>query len=292
MTQTTRAVGSGLDGGPLGDRRVRTDGFVRHEVVIDGCNIVYYEAGEGPPLVYFHGGGTFHGLDFARRWTDKHRVILPYHPNFGASEDNPGVQALHHYALHYAEFFDRLCVDRFDLVALSFGGELAIEFALYQKHRIRRMVLGAPAGLTVLAHPAADLSKVPPQEFLSWLVKDLAVLLPYLPEGFDPDFVANRERETGAVVRALQHKASVGVDLQRWLARLRSVPSLILWGGEDRILPVGQAQAWADALGAEVQLFDGVGHLLFDESAAARDAVSEFLSRPMVEAPRFRGETC
>jgi pimeloyl-ACP methyl ester carboxylesterase len=263
------------NGTRLGDR-IDTTGFTRHEQVIDGCTTVWYEAGDGPPLVFFHGGGTFHGLTFARRWTGQHRVILPYHPNFGASDDNPRVQALHHYALHYAEFFDRLGLERFDLVALSFGGELAVEYALFQPHRVRRLVLGAPAGLHVPEHPPTDLSQVPPHEFFGYLVHDLAALAPYLPDGPDPLFGANRQRELGAVLRALQHKATVGFDLQRWLPRLRGVPSLVLWGQQDRILPVGQAAAWQAALQGELQRFDGVGHLLFDESTAAADAVVRF----------------
>lgn len=263
------------NGTRLGDR-VDTTGFGRYEMQVDGCNTVWYEAGDGPPLVFFHGGGTFHGLAFARRWTGQHRVILPYHPNFGASDDNPRVQALHHYALHYAECFDRLGLDRFDLVALSFGGELAVEYALFQPHRVRTLVLGAPAGLDVPEHPPADLSRVPPHEFFQHLVHDMAALAPYLPDGPDPLFGANRQRELGAVLRALQHKATVGFDLQRWLPRLRSVPSLVLWGRQDRILPVGQATAWQEALQGQLQVFDGVGHLLFDESTEAVDAVTRF----------------
>jgi pimeloyl-ACP methyl ester carboxylesterase len=272
--------GRGVDGGPRGDRRVRTDGFTRRQVEIDGCEVVYYEAGEGPPLLFFHGGGTFHGLDFARDWTRHHRVILPYHPNFGASEDNPRITAMHHYVQAYIAFCDQLGLQQLDLVGLSFGGQLAATFALYQQHRIRRLVLGAPAGIYDPAHPPSDLSVLPPEEVLARLVHDMATLMPYLPQGFDADFVANRGREFGAASQVLSNEQASGLDLARWLPRLRSTPSLVLWGNGDRIFPAALAERWGEALGATVQRFEEVGHLVFDESAAVRHAVTAFLSAP------------
>ena len=47
----------------LGDSRVRTDGFDRHMYLVNGIRTVVYSAGNGDPLVYFHGAGTFHGFD-------------------------------------------------------------------------------------------------------------------------------------------------------------------------------------------------------------------------------------
>ena len=40
-------------------------GLTRREVVLNGKTVVYYEGGSGPTLVFFHGGGTWEGIDFA-----------------------------------------------------------------------------------------------------------------------------------------------------------------------------------------------------------------------------------
>ena len=56
------------------------------------------------------------------------------------------------------------------------------------------------------------------------------------------------------------------------------MPTLILWGDADRLIPVEQAPVWAELIpGAEVKTLPGVGHLLFDESREAVDAVGSFV---------------
>ena len=61
------------------------DGFERRELDINGIRTVVYSAGSGRPVVYWHGGGTFHGINFACDWAPHFRVILPHHPGFGES---------------------------------------------------------------------------------------------------------------------------------------------------------------------------------------------------------------
>lgn len=261
-----------------GNRRVDTRGFVRRVIDCAGTQVVYLERGEGKPTVYLHGGGTFHGMQFAQQWSHERRLILPYHPNFGDSQDAPNIQAMHHYVLHYAELFDRLGLDQIDLIGTSFGGNLAAEIALYQKHRIRRLVLAAPAGLSTSEIQPADLSRVPPKELLSLLVAHMSTLTPYLPLDNDPDFASARGREGAAVGSVVRNLMMNGLDLSRWLSRLSDIPTLVLWGEEDRVLPVQMARLWQAAMGCEVRTYPGVGHLVFDESPEACEAVVRFLS--------------
>jgi pimeloyl-ACP methyl ester carboxylesterase len=62
------------------------------------------------------------------------------------------------------------------------------------------------------------------------------------------------------------------------LGRIAS-PTLIAWGSEDRMIPAGNARAWQAAIaGSTLKIFERAGHLLLDESAAARAAVAQFLS--------------
>ena len=42
--------------------------------------------------VPFHGAGTFHGAEVAAAWTDRFRVLMPYHPGFGESGDDDGLR--------------------------------------------------------------------------------------------------------------------------------------------------------------------------------------------------------
>ena len=124
--------------------RPGTEGFTRKKVDVRGVRTVYYEAGEGPTVVYFHGGGTFHGIQFAKPWTEKFRVILPYHPGFGETADDPRVGAMQHLVLHYLDFFDTLGLDKVHLIGASMGGRLATEFAVSHNDRLKSLILAAP----------------------------------------------------------------------------------------------------------------------------------------------------
>jgi pimeloyl-ACP methyl ester carboxylesterase len=56
------------------------------------------------------------------------------------------------------------------------------------------------------------------------------------------------------------------------------MPTLLLWGDADRLIPVEQATMWADLIpDAEIRTLPGVGHLMFDESREAVDAIGSFV---------------
>ena len=96
--------------------------FVREEMTIDGVKTVVHSAGSGEPLVLFHGAGTVDGFDFAEPWTDKFRVIVPYHPGFGESGDDPTFTDIHDYVMHYLELFDALG----RRIAMPFSGGVSV----------------------------------------------------------------------------------------------------------------------------------------------------------------------
>jgi pimeloyl-ACP methyl ester carboxylesterase len=260
--------------------RIRVpDGFRREVHRIQGVRTVLYVGGKGKPVVYFHGGGTFHGIDFARPWLKHFRVIAPVHPGYGESGDDPRMDSMQHYLLHYLELFNELELRRFDLVGISLGGWMAAEFAVAYPERVRRLVLVAPAGLRVPEHPSPNLAEIPREEILSYLVKDLDVLKPHLPKGKREALalaaLMEREALTSARIAPLGPVSGI---LERWLHRA-TMRTLLIWPREDRILPVGQAKKWMRLLpNAKLLVVDNAGHLALDESKRARQAVVKFLS--------------
>ena len=256
-------------------RSLGTEGFERREIDLHGVKTVYYEAGEGPVVIYFHGGGAFHGVQFARSWTRKFRVICPYHPGFAESGDDPRVGAMEHYVLHYLDFLDALKItDKFHLTGLSMGGRLAAEFAVGHAERLKSLVMGAPAGLNVPEHEPTALGSVSPDELMRRLVTDMAVLGPYLPPMVPAEeFGAARQREGRAAGKVMGSPSG----LDHWMHRI-TVPTLLLWGENDRILPVGRAKAWQERLpNATVKIIPTIGHLIFDESPEAVSIAQAFM---------------
>ena len=251
--------------------------FTRDVHTVDGVKTVVHTAGTGDPLVFFHGAGTIDGFDFAEPWTERFRVIVPYHPGFGESGDDPTFTDLHDYVMHYLELFDLLNLERVNLVGLSLGGYLAAKFASEHGHRVKKLGLIAPAGLIDPRHPMLDIMMVPGEQVPGLLVSNFDVLKKRLPEKPDLDFMADRYREATTVTRLLwEHPGDP--KFMRHLHRV-TMPTLIVWGDEDKIIPVQQAEGWRKLIpNAEVKVFKGAGHLVHLEKPEAVEALAKFLS--------------
>ncbi|HEX6786464.1 MAG TPA: alpha/beta hydrolase [Acidimicrobiales bacterium] len=250
----------------------------RIELEVNGTPTVVLVAGpaEGSPMVYFHGGGTFHGWEFARAWADDHRVLIPFHPGFGESGDLADLHDIGDYVLHYTALFDKLgLTEGVNLIGSSLGGLTAARFAIAQQHRLRRLVLVSPAGLRDDEHPGPDFFRILPEDLPGYLVHDMATIAPYLPTGHDVDFIVDRYRETRTMATLLWEHPFDRI-LPRWLG-IVATPTLIVWGDEDRLIPPGQAQTWAALLpDGRVAMFPDAGHLVLDESPDAVAAVAAF----------------
>ena len=250
--------------------------FKREQVTVDGVKTVVYSAGKGPPVVFFHGAGTIDGFDFAEPWTEKFRVIAPYHPGFGESGDDPMLSDLHDYVMHYLELFDMLKLDTFSLVGLSLGGYLAAKFASEHGHRVKKLALIAPAGVIDPKHPMLDIIAVPGDQVPGLLVSDFEVLKKRLPEKPDLDFIGDRYREAGTFAR-LMWEHPQDPKFMRYLPRIK-MPTLIVWGEDDKVIPVQQAEVWRKALPkAKVKTYKGAGHLVHLEKPDAVTEIGKFL---------------
>jgi pimeloyl-ACP methyl ester carboxylesterase len=251
--------------------------FTRETYTVDGVKTVVQTIGSGEPLVFFHGGGTAEGFDFAEAWADRFRVIIPYHPGFGESGDDPTFTDMHDYVMHYLELFDVLKLDRFHLVGLSFGGNLAAKFASEHGHRVKKLGLIAPAGMIDPMNPMLDLLAVPGEQVPGLLVSNIDVLLKRLPEKPDLDFMGERYREATTIAR-LWWEHPGDPKFMRYLHRIR-MPTMIVWGDEDKIIPVQQAETWRKFIpNADIKTYKGAGHLVHLERSEAVDALGRFLS--------------
>jgi pimeloyl-ACP methyl ester carboxylesterase len=265
---------SGASANPAGDMT----GFTRADYDINGVKTVVHSIGSGPEFVFLHGTGTFTGFEFARAWAPHRKVIVPYNPNFGESGDDAALDSIEDYVLHYMDLFDRLGLTKFDLGGFSLGGWLAAEFAIRQPERVRRLVLVAPAGLVVDKARAPELSEITPPELPSYLANDPTAALRYFPKAPDPAFDARLGREIGAYAQLVSDHPQGNPKLARWLHRI-TVPTLLVWGTADRMRPTAQADAWMDLLpDGHLKLVSKTGHLVFEETPAAKDLVADFLA--------------
>ena len=266
---------------------------------------------EGPrtdpvPIVLLHGtSASLHTWEgWARALRGQHRVISLDLPAFGLTGPFAGAYAGQAYTgPNYARFvldlLDRLAVSRFVVAGNSLGGEVAWRIAAAAPQRVAALVLVDAAGYPL------DARHVP----LGWQIARLPVLghvtehllpRPLVVQGLhavygDPAKVSDAlvERYFELTLRAGNRTALVQ-RAQQWtpaegVARVEGVtaPTLILWGGRDRIIPPALAQRFAtDIPGSRVQLFDDLGHVPHEEDPARTvAALQAFLAAPAAARP-------
>jgi pimeloyl-ACP methyl ester carboxylesterase len=253
-----------------------TSALESKHLTINGHDLVVHLAGEGEPVVLFHGAGTFTGWDWITPLASEHRLIAPVHPGFGESEDDTAITSIQDYVMTYLDVFDALGLERFSLVGHSLGGWMAATFATQHADRLRKLVLVSPAGLRVPETPTVDLFRIPPEELFGYLVADPRFFADKLPNPPTIDMLVAGYREMSSTARVAWERV-YDPKLPRYLHRVR-VPTLLLWGERDGLVPVQQAQAWAHLLpDARIQTVPDAGHLVLEETPAGMQIVNAFL---------------
>jgi triacylglycerol lipase len=254
-------------------------GFVVKELAIPGFRIEYMEAGEGEPLVLLHGiaADKDHWTRVAPYLTPRFRVIAIDLPGFGES-DKP---ADHSYTgndqvgyLH--EIVRALGLSSFHLGGNSMGGMISLRYAATYPDEVKTLWLLAPAG--VGSGPGGDLAGLKPGEHVPLLARSLDELEKILPwVASKPPYIP------GAVKRVLADRAAADYPLHakifyeindEWaaaplgksIAGLQT-PARVVWGEEDRLLPVEQAEQLHAVLPrSSVLRLSGIGHVPMLES--------------------------
>jgi pimeloyl-ACP methyl ester carboxylesterase len=251
-------------------------------VLASGRQQHVYHAGDGLPLVWFHG---LYGVERDSPLVDalarRHSVYAPLAPGFAELEELADIRDIHDLALHYDDALDALGLREAILAGHSFGAMIAAEVAAHVPQRVSRLVLLSPLGLWNDAHPVADLFGIPPAEMPTLLYADPA-LVPGSTAKPDVETLIALARGMSTVARFLWPIPDRG--LSRRLYRVRA-PTLVVHGGQDRWVPASYADDFVALLpNATRRLVSSAGHMLIEEALDETIAmIEQFVSR--VEAP-------
>jgi pimeloyl-ACP methyl ester carboxylesterase len=255
---------------------------------------------EGPrddplPIVLLHGTSaslhTWEGWAAALR--ARHRVISFDLPGFGLTGPRAdGDYRGDTYAQFVLRLMDTLKVQRFVLAGNSLGGEIAWRTAVLAPHRVARLVLvdaagypftpeHLPLGFRLARLPGAGLliGHLTPRSLVERSVRDVygdpSKVTPELVDRYYE--LSLREGNRQALVQRFQ-QLQHGEDAGR-IATLR-MPTLVLWGGRDRLVPPDNAQRFArDIPGSRLVVFDDLGHVPQEEDPQRTvKAVEAFLA--------------
>jgi pimeloyl-ACP methyl ester carboxylesterase len=247
----------------------------------EACRVL--EKGEGEPLGVLAGfGGVESWTPFLDALAARRLVILPSLPGFpGGGTAHRQLDDLLDWLTAALDLLDGAGLEGADLVGHGPGGLLAAEVAALSRAHVRRLVLMAPLGLFDPAEPVADVWARRPSEFPAlFSARPEAFIRENLPrEGEDEiEWQVRLLRSSEAAARLLWPLGELG--LRKRLHRI-TVPTLLLWGSEDRVVPASYAKRFADAISGpcRIRSIEGAGHRLdLDAPDASAAAILEFLA--------------
>ena len=249
---------------------------------IHGNDLAYRRAGEGPVLLLLHGiaGSSQTWLPAMRLLQRDHTVIAPDFLGHGASAKPSGDYSLGNYAAGLRDFLHVLDVERATVVGQSFGGGVALQFAYQFPERCERLALVDAGGLgrevswllRIVTLPGAEY--VLPAVFLAPLRDCGNRVLSFLrDQGIRSDRATEMWRSFGSLtdpanraafvrtMRAVIDPGGQAVSAMDRLYLAEAMPTLIVWGDRDKIIPVSHAYHAHEAMPrSRLEIMEGVGH--------------------------------
>lgn len=248
-----------------------------------GVSVRSYRGGGGPPLVFLHGAGGLPPmwLPFFETLSAKFDVLVPEHPGFGASDDPEAIKNIHDLAYYYLDFFEALDLRGAHLIGNSMGGWTAAELAVRSCSRLASLTLISPAGVRIKGIPVGDNFIWAPDESIRNLYYDQAIAerLIALPPPADDAALDSLLQNRLAATKFGWEPRWLNPSLEKWLHRI-SVPTHVLWGNDDKLLPAAYAKSWsAKVPNCKVSMIEHCGHLPHIERAdVVADSVLTFLA--------------
>jgi pimeloyl-ACP methyl ester carboxylesterase len=254
-----------------------------NEIQLHGHRVCFHEVGEGPLVVLIHGitGRADQWLPAIDHLAESHTVLAPDLLGHGESAKPRGDYSLGAYASAVRDIMVARGHDRATIVGHSLGGGIAMQFAYQFPERCERLVLVSSGGLGREVHPLLRAATLPGSELVMPLLTHARVLglgeafgralgalrlqagtdLAEVARGFGS--LADAEARSAFIetMRAVLDAGGQRVSALDRLYLSEALPSLIVWGGSDPIIPADHGRAAHELMpGSRLEILDGIGH--------------------------------
>jgi pimeloyl-ACP methyl ester carboxylesterase len=257
------------------------------EMALHGHRVSYRRGGDGPALLLLHGitnsSETWERVapSLAERFT----LIAPDLLGHGRSATPRGDYSLGAHASGARDVLTALGIERATVVGHSLGGGIAMQFAYQFPERCERLVLVSSGGLGREVHPLLRAASLPGADFvlpaltsagligvgrgLGSLLRRLRVSpgedVEVLARGFASLDNAGSRQAFLHTVRSVIEPGGQRVSAQDRLTLAALLPTLIVWGERDSIIPVEHgAAAHAAMPSSRFEVFPDAGHMPHD----------------------------
>jgi pimeloyl-ACP methyl ester carboxylesterase len=253
------------------------------EIILHGHRITYRSAGRGPVLLLIHGiaGSSATWEDVLPWLAERYCVVAPDLLGHGGSAKPRGDYSLGAYANGLRDLLAALGHERASVVGHSLGGGVAMQFAYQFPERCERLVLVSSGGLGREVHAMLRAAALPGAEWVLPLlcaagvrdgVDGVARFLGRIGLRAAPDLeemwrafssLADSDCRQAFVhtLRTIVDPSGQRVSAADRLYLASEVPTMIVWGERDPMIPVAHARAAHEAIaGSRLETFPAAGH--------------------------------
>lgn len=277
--------------------------FDLRRIRVHGHDIAYRMAGEGPTVLLVHGmaGSSRTWRSLMPVLAEGCRVLAPDLLGHGETVSSAGDYSLGGFATMLRDLLAALDIERATVVGQSLGGGVAMQLAYQHPELVERLVLVSSGGLgrevslvlRGLAVPGVDL--LGPVVFPAFVrdlgdrvsrsIARLGIRAPRAAEMWDAYASLTDPAHRAAFLRTLRAVVDPGgqaVSAADRLSLASSMPTLIVWGDADPIIPVSHAYAAHEAIpGSRLEILEGVGHFpQSEEPHRLARLILDFLATP------------
>ncbi len=254
---------------------------LRHRV-IHGHEVGYRMAGEGPVVLLIHGmaGSSRTWRDVMPALAEHYTVIAPDLLGHGESAKPIGDYSLGAHASGVRDLLGALGVERATIVGQSLGGGVAMQLAYQHPLLAERLVLIGSGGLGREVNPILRLFTLPGMQYLMPIIfptfvaekgSDVGRKLssrgwrnPHMAEMWRAYVGLSQAENRSAFVKTLRAVIDPGgqsISANDRLYLTSALPTLLMWGDKDPIIPIRHAYAAHEAMpGSRLEVFEGAGH--------------------------------
>ncbi len=232
---------------------------------IAGVDLHIVKGGDGDPLLILHDemGQTarLHYMeDLARDFT----LHMPAHPGFGRTQRVEWIVNMRDLASWYLRALEELGLERVNVLGFSLGGWLVAEMACQSPQIFRKMALVAPVGIRPPTGEILDMFLIVAREYLEAGILDPSTTQEFpsfCPEEPSPEQVESWEVAREEACRLGWRPFMYHPALPHLLGRLKDLPTLLVWGEQDAVIPTSAGEAYQQAIqGARLEILPNCGH--------------------------------
>ena len=227
-------------------------------VEVAGARIHLPSRGEGAAILSLHSvEGNLGFLPYLDALAQSACVYAPTHPGYGTSERPEWLETISDLARFYLWMLQELGLDRVHLIGGFMGGWIAAEMAAMCPQALHSLALIGTAGVRPADGEIADIFLLGEEGTIELAISDPNPIAAAIEAEAPNVRIRGREMTTRLCWKPYMHSPS----LIHLLPRV-DVPTLIVWGEQDRIVPVSAGERIVEAMpNVRLEVIEGSGHL-------------------------------